>query len=95
MGQTVLRQDTLAVEKYSLASSVIGRNRRLISVVSGFKTKQSRSSDSIKLISWGLRNTNTYEISEKNVSKFKFKTWLGKKELVEGTTKEDIYITIQ
>ena len=41
-----------------------------------------------------MRNTNTYEISEKNVSNFKFKTWLGKKSFVEGTTKEDVYVTI-
>ena len=84
----------MAVEKYSLASSVIGDKRRLIAVVSGFNTKKSRSSDSIKLISWGLRNTNTYEISEKNVPKFKFKTWLGKKDFVNGVTKESIYVTI-
>ena len=32
----------LAVEKYSLASSVIGKDRRLIAVGTGFQTKQSR-----------------------------------------------------
>ena len=94
MGADGIKTGYLAVEKYSLASSVIGEKRRLIAVASGFKTKQSRSQGSIKLISWGLRNTNTYEISEKNVPKFKFKTWLGKKEYVMGTTKENIYLTI-
>ena len=94
MGADGIKTGYLAVEKYSLASSVIGEKRRLIAVASGFKTKQSRSQDSIKLISWGLRNTNTYEISEKNVPKFKFKTWLGKKEHVMGITKENIYLTI-
>ena len=94
IGADAIKTGYLAVEKYSLASSVIGEKRRLISVVSGFKTKQLRSSDSIKLISWGLRNTNTYEISEKDVSNFKFKTWLGKKEFVGVTTKEDVYVTI-
>ena len=94
MGADGIKTGYLAVEKYSLASSVIGEKRRLISVVSGFQTKNARSSDSIKLISWGLRNTNTYEISEKNVPNFKFKTWLGKKNFVEGVTKEDIYLTI-
>jgi len=94
IGADGIKTGYLAVEKYSLASSVIGEKRRLISVLSGFKTKQLRSTDSIKLISWGLRNTNTYEISEKNVSSYKFKTWLGKKEFVEVTTKEDVYVTI-
>ena len=94
IGADGIKTGYLALEKYSLASSVVGEKRRLISVVSGFKTKQSRSSDSIKLISWGLRNTNTYEVSQKDISNFKFKTWLGTKELVEVTTNEDVYVTI-
>ena len=94
MGADGIKTGYLVLEKYSLASTVKGEKRRLISVGSGFQTKQSRSAQSIKLISWGLRNTNTYEISEKEVPKFKFKTWLGKEEYVEGITKEDVYITI-
>ncbi len=94
IGADGIKTGYLAVEKYSLASSVIGEKRRLISVASGFNTKQSRSNDSIKLISWGLRNTNTYEISEKGVPKFKFRTWLGKKDFVNVVTKENIYVTI-
>tara|TARA_B100000029_G_scaffold89364_1_gene79056 strand:+ start:175 stop:1326 length:1152 start_codon:yes stop_codon:yes gene_type:complete len=94
IGADGIKTGYLAVEKYSLASSVIGEKRRLIAVASGFKTKQSRSNDSIKLLSWGLRNTNTYEISEKDKSNFKLKTWLGKKEFVDAVTKENVYITI-
>ena len=95
IGADGIKTGYLAVEKYSLASSVIGEKRRLISVISGFNTKQSRSTDSIKLISWGLRNTNTYEVSEKNNPNFKFKTWLGKKDFVYGVTKENLFLTIQ
>ena len=94
IGADGIKTGYLAVEKYSLASSVIGEKRRLIAVASGFNTKKSRSNDSIKLLSWGLRNTNTYEISEKDKSNFKLKTWLGKKEFVEVSTKENVYITI-
>ncbi len=93
-GADGIKTGYLAVEKYSLASSVVGEKRRLIAVASGFQTKNKRSSDSIKLISWGLRNTNTYEVSEKDISNFEFKTWLGKKDFVNVTTKEDLYITI-
>ena len=39
----------LAVEKYSLASSM-KKDRRIISVISGFETKNSRSSESLKLL---------------------------------------------
>ena len=94
IGADGIKTGYLTVEKYSLAASVIGEKRRLISVISGSQTKKSRSLDSIKLISWGLRNTTTYEIAEKNIPNFKFKTWLGKKDFVNGTVKEDVYVTI-
>ncbi len=84
----------LAVEKYSLASSMKKRDRRLIAVASGFNTKNLRSSESLKLLNWGLRNTNTFEISKKDVTFFELETWLGVKNKVKATTKEDFYITI-
>ena len=84
----------LAVEKYSLASSMKKNDRRLIGVVSGFDTKNLRSSESLKLLNWGFRNTNTFEVSTKNVSTFELDTWLGKKNIIKATTKEDYFITI-
>tara|TARA_B100000575_G_C23073980_1_gene618620 strand:+ start:250 stop:1389 length:1140 start_codon:yes stop_codon:yes gene_type:complete len=84
----------LAVEKYSLASSMIKKERRLIAVASGFSTKQTRSSESLKLLNWGFRNTNTFEISKANETIFELETWLGKKNKTKSTTKEDYYLTI-
>ena len=84
----------LAVEKYSLASSMIKKDRRLIAVASGFETKNSRSSESLKLLNWGFRNSNTYEISKKEETTFELDAWLGKKEKVLATTKEDLHVTV-
>ena len=84
----------LAVEKYSLASSMKKKERRLISVVSGFDTKNLRSSESLKLLNWGFRNTNTFEISKKGETNFNLDTWLGKKNKILATTKEDFHVTI-
>tara|TARA_B100000941_G_C28494828_1_gene550221 strand:- start:939 stop:2087 length:1149 start_codon:yes stop_codon:yes gene_type:complete len=84
----------LAVEKYSLASSMKKNDRRLIAVVSGFPNKNLRSSESLKLLNWGFRNTNTFEVSKKDKSLFELNTWLGKKEKIPVSTKEDYYITI-
>ena len=84
----------LAVEKYSLASSMKKQDRRLIAVVSGFESKKSRSSGSLKLLNWGFRNTNTFEISKKDETIFELETWLGKKNKIKATSKEDFYITI-
>ncbi len=94
MGADGIKTGYLDSEKYSLAASVLGEERRLISVVSGFQTKKARSNDSIKLISWGLRNTSTYEIAKNNIPNFKFNVWLGKKDYVDGYVKEDLYVTI-
>ena len=84
----------LAVEKYSLASSMLKKERRIISVVSGFETKKIRSSDSLKLLNWGFRNTSTFEISKKNQTFFELETWLGTKDKIKATAKDDYYITI-
>ena len=84
----------LAVEKYSLASSMQKKDRRLIAVVSGFDTKKLRSSQSLKLLNWGFRNTNTFEISKKEFTTFELETWLGKKEKVKAISKEDFHTTI-
>ena len=84
----------LAVEKYSLASSMKKNERRLIAVASGFPTKNIRSSDSLKLLNWGYRNTNTFAISNKNETKFELETWLGRKDKINGVTKEDYFLTI-
>tara|TARA_B100001121_G_C18505837_1_gene534266 strand:- start:96 stop:833 length:738 start_codon:yes stop_codon:yes gene_type:complete len=84
----------LAVEKYSLASSMIKNERRLIAVASGFPTKNLRSSHSLKLLNWGFRNTNTFEITKDNKTTFELETWLGRKNTINAVSKEDYYITI-
>ena len=52
IGADGVKTGYLAVEKYSLASSIKKGDRRLIAVVSGFPTKNLRSSDSLKLLNW-------------------------------------------
>ena len=68
--------------------------RRIIAVGSGFPTKNLRSSQSLKLLNWGFRNTNTYEISKTGETFFELDTWLGRKNKVKAITKEDFYLTI-
>jgi len=84
----------LVVEEYSLASSIKKNTRRLIAVGSGFKTNASRANQSRKLLTWGLTNTETFEISKKEETIFEINTWLGKESFTKGYTKEDVYITI-
>jgi serine-type D-Ala-D-Ala carboxypeptidase (penicillin-binding protein 5/6) len=94
VGVDGIKTGYLAVEKYSLASTMQKDERRVISVASGFPNKNFRSTESLKLLNWGFRNTNTYEISNINLTFFELETWLGKKNKVKATTKEDFYLTL-
>ena len=94
IGADGVKTGYLDAEKYSLASSIKKGERRLLAVGSGFNTKAKRTSQSIKLLSWGFRNTDTFEISKKGETFFNVKTWLGKKEIARGETKEDFYVTL-
>ena len=51
-GADGIKTGYLAVEKYSLASSIKRKERRLIAVGSGFSTKNSRSRQSAKLLTY-------------------------------------------
>ena len=85
----------LAVEKYSLASSLVKNERRLIAVGSGFKTKASRSKQSNRLLNYGLSHFDTIKIAKKNEIIIEIDTWLGKNKTVGVHVKEDIYKTIK
>ena len=84
----------LAVERYSLASSVFRNGRRLIAVGSGFDTKNVRSKESAKLLTWGLTNFDLIEITKSNIPIAEASVWLGKKDFVNTYVKNDIYKTI-
>ena len=94
IGVDGIKTGHLVVEEYSLASSIKKNTRRLIAVGSGFKTNALRASQSRKLLTWGLTNTATFEISKKEETIFEIETWLGKKKTIKGYTKEDVYSTI-
>ena len=84
----------LALEKYSLASSVYRNGRRLIAVGSGFDTKNARSKESAKLLTWGLTNFDLVQIAKIDTPVGDADVWLGKKEFVNLYVKENIYKTI-
>ncbi len=94
IGVDGIKTGHLVVEEYSLASSIKKDTRRLIAVGSGFKSISSRTRESRKLLTWGLTNTATFEISKKNTPVFEIKTWIGQKKKIKVYTKDDVYITI-
>ena len=95
MGADGIKTGYLAVEKYSLASSIIRNGRRLIAVGSGFTSKNARSKQSSRLLTYGLTNFDTVEIYNRKNSFEDLDVWLGKKNKVKTYFKSNIYKTIQ
>ena len=95
LGADGIKTGYLAVEKYSLASSIVRNGRRLIAVGSGFETKKSRSRESTKLLTYGITNYDLINIAKKNEPIEKIEVWLGKENTVDVYVKQDIYQTIK
>ena len=95
LGADGIKTGYLAVEKYSLASSLEKNGRRLIAVGSGFETKNSRSRESTKLLTYGITNFDLIEIAKAKKSLDKVDVWLGKEKQVNVYVNEDIYKTIK
>ena len=94
LGVDGIKTGYLAVERYSLASSLYRNGRRLIAVASGFQTKNDRSRESTKLLTWGLTNFDLIEINKSDKPIDNLDVWLGKKDTVAAYVKQDIYRTI-
>ena len=95
MGADGIKTGYLAVEKYSLASSLIRNGRRLIAVGSGFETKNSRSRESSKLLTYGLTNFDLVEINKSSETIDQVDVWLGTENQVDVYVNEDIFKTIK
>ena len=95
LGADGIKTGYLAVEKYSLASSINRNGRRLIAVGSGFNTKKARSKESTKLLTYGITNFDLVEIAKSKIPFQKIDVWLGKEDTVEVYTDQDIYKTIK
>ena len=94
IGVDGIKTGYLAVEKYSLAASILKKKRRLIAVGSGFKTKKERSRESAKLLSWGMTNFDLIEIVKKDSEFTELDVWLGYKNKVKTYVNQDVYKTI-
>ncbi len=79
IGVDGIKTGFLTVEKYSLASSMKGEKRRIVAVGNGFKTKNSRSRESARLLNWGMRSFDTIKIAKKDETFLQLNVWLGKK----------------
>ena len=95
LGADGIKTGYLAAEKYSLASSIVRNGRRLIAVGSGFNSKNSRSKESTKLLTYGLTNYDLVNISIAKEPFQKVDVWQGKVDKIDVYTDQDVYKTIK
>ncbi len=94
IGVDGIKTGYLAYEKYSLASTIKRNERRIIAVGSGFVSKNSRSKESLKLLTYGLTNFDTINIAKKDEIFDELEVWQGTKKTVKSYINEDVYKTI-
>ena len=94
IGADGIKTGYLSYEKYSLASSINRKGRRLIAVGSGFNTKNDRSKQSLKLLTWGLNKFETIRIAKKKEFITEVQVWQGKEKKLKVYINKDIYKTI-
>jgi len=94
IGADGIKTGFLTVEQYSLASSIKPNERRITAVGSGFKTKNLRSRQSMKMLNWALRRFDTIKITKKDEIFMDLDVWTGKKNKVQVVSNEDFYLTV-
>tara|TARA_E500000178_G_scaffold293669_1_gene298533 strand:- start:71 stop:700 length:630 start_codon:yes stop_codon:yes gene_type:complete len=94
-GADGIKTGYLAVERYSLASSIERNGRRLVAVGSGFETKNLRSKESSKLLIYGLTNFDLIKISEAKKPFGEIEVWLGRDQHVNVYTKQNVFKTVK
>ena len=94
IGVDGIKTGYLAYEKYSLASTIKRNDRRIIAVGSGFSSKNQRSKESLKLLTYGLTNFDTVKIAKKEEIFDELDVWQGTKKTVKSYIADDVYKTI-
>jgi D-alanyl-D-alanine carboxypeptidase (penicillin-binding protein 5/6) len=79
---------------YSLVSSGMQNGRRIIMVVQGLDSKQSRSDEALELYLWAFRNFDNYKLAKAEASLVAAPVWLGAEETVALGPKTDLVLTL-
>jgi serine-type D-Ala-D-Ala carboxypeptidase (penicillin-binding protein 5/6) len=79
---------------YSLVSSGMQNGRRIIMVVQGLDSKQSRSDEALQLYQWAFRNFDNVTVAKANAALVQAPVWLGASETVALGPKSDIVLTL-
>lgn len=79
---------------YSLATSAIQGDMRLIAVLMGAKSENVRESESKQLLSYGFRFYDTVMPTEAGAELAKARVWMGEKDELTVGVANDVYLTL-
>lgn len=79
---------------YGLVGSAVRLGRRLVLVVNGLSSKKMRSSESERLLEWGFREFNNYNLFKAGDVVTDAHVWLGKKGTVALLIEDDLTLTL-
>ena len=93
MGGDGLKTGHLEDSGYSLAATIKKDERRILSVISGLNSKNERSREIVRLLSYAKNRFDLLKINKKDEI-FKIKTWNLKPKKVQLSLAKDVYLTI-
>jgi D-alanyl-D-alanine carboxypeptidase (penicillin-binding protein 5/6) len=93
MGADGIKTGYLNNSGYSLAATIKKNDRRILSIVSGTDSKNARSRETIRLLSYAENRFDLLKINKIDKS-YNIKTWNLKQKTVQLELKNNIYLTI-
>ena len=93
MGGDGLKTGHLEDSGYSLAATIKKDERRILSVISGLNSKNERSRETVRLLSYAKNRFDLLKINKQDEN-FKIKTWNLKPKKVQLSLADDVYLTI-
>jgi len=93
MGGDGLKTGHLEDSGYSLAATIKKDERRILSVISGLNSKNERSRETVRLLSYAKNRFDLLKINKQDEN-FKIKTWNLKPKTVQLILADDVFLTI-
>ena len=93
MGADGIKTGYLNNSGYSLAATIKKNDRRILSVVSGTDSKNARSRETVRLLSYAENRFDLLKINKIDKS-YNIKTWNLKQKTIQLELKDNIYLTI-
>ncbi|MEQ9488428.1 MAG: D-alanyl-D-alanine carboxypeptidase family protein [Alphaproteobacteria bacterium] len=80
---------------YGLTASAVNDGRRLVLVINGMESSQERADEGVKLLTWGFREWNSYDLFAANETVDTVPVWLGEQPSVALYVDEPLTVTMR